>query len=286
MTALQLSKDDTAVLRNSSMTKVKRYGWIITDKPGVLMDINKSDLFVDPAYQRDVRTKDAKVTAIAAAWSWIACGAIIVGMRNDEARMYVIDGQHRVLAAMKRADISTLPCIVFETDGPVQEAQGFLQANTYRKAMQYADQFKARVVAGDEMVIRVNDLVLQHGRVVASYSGPSTMGCARALLEAALLDWPVVERIYPIISELCAGRTISQQILVGLFYIERQESNGKSLLSKRWRDRLNKVGAEALETGARKMAGYAGANGARIWARGMVDVLNRGLRDDLLEIPQ
>lgn len=281
MTAMQMAKEDMA---GNAVTKIKRYGWTILDRPGVLMEIDKTELHVDPTYQRDVSSKDSKVIAIAGAWSWIACGAIIVAMRGGKA--HVIDGQHRVLAAMKRADIVTLPCIVFETESTVQEAQGFLQANTFRKAMRASDQFRAMVVAGHPIAHKVDELVIRHGREVRTNASPETLSCIAALMRCAETDWGVLERIYPIISDLCEGRSITHKIVEGLFYIERFETKGKSLTEKRWRERLRKVGAEALETGARKMAGYSGMGGGKIWARGMVDVINRGLRDDLLEIPQ
>lgn len=283
MTTIQVSGEDT-VLRGR-VSKIKRYGWTILDRPGVLMEIDKNELHVDASYQRDVSGKDAKVVAIAAAWSWIACGAIIVAMRNNKA--HVIDGQHRVLAAMKRSDIASLPCIVFETENSAQEAQGFLQANTFRKAMKASDQFRAMVVAGHPVAIKVAELVESGGRIISSRGESGKhLTCISAMMRCAEADWNTLERIYPVIDELCVDRPVTHKIVAALFYIERYEVRRKSLTEKRWKDRLKKVGADALETGARKVAGYLGMSGEKVWARGMIDVLNRGLRDDFLEIPQ
>lgn len=280
----QHTNAETAFLRNKTNASAAVRAWNLIDKPGVIIEIDKRELHVDPTYQRDVSAKDTKVQAIAASWSWVACGAIIVAMRNGKA--HVVDGQHRVLASLLRPDINMLPCIVFETTGVEHEAKAFLQANTFRKPMKSSDQFRALVVAGDPTAIKVHELIRTHGRGInSSGDSPTGVRCVAAVMRCAMIDWDVLQRVYPVINQICSGRGITQQLVLGLWHIERWEVTGKSLTDKRWRDRLNKVGAEGLETSARKLSAYLGQSGEKVWARGMVDALNKGLREDLLELP-
>lgn len=52
------------------------------DKPGTLTMLHKDVLQVHPAYQREL--VEQKVKQITAEWSWIACGALIVGKRGGD----------------------------------------------------------------------------------------------------------------------------------------------------------------------------------------------------------
>lgn len=89
---------------SNTVTKVERFGWTIKDAPGVMTLLDKKVLQIHQDYQRQAIV--SKIRAITATWSWVACGAIIVGKRCGE--YWVIDGQHRVLAARQRADITAL----------------------------------------------------------------------------------------------------------------------------------------------------------------------------------
>jgi hypothetical protein len=91
--------------------KVARYGWTVTDEPGVLRMLHKDHLLVPAEYQRDAN--EDKVRKIASEWSWLSFGAVIVGHRGG--KYYTIDGQHRVLAAKRRSDVGEVPCVVFKT---------------------------------------------------------------------------------------------------------------------------------------------------------------------------
>lgn len=127
------------------LSKVERYGWKTAEGMGVMRLIDKRELRVDHVYQRDENNED-KILAMARNWSWLACGALIVGHRSG--LYYVIDGQNRWAASMKRQDIANLPCVVFEVADVADEARGFLAANTLRKGLSSVDRLKPRKVAG------------------------------------------------------------------------------------------------------------------------------------------
>ena len=77
----QVSVANPAVHAQSKTTKVDRYKWKLVDLPGKVHLIHKDELHIDPAYQREASL--GKIRAIAGKWSWIACGAIIVGQGMD-----------------------------------------------------------------------------------------------------------------------------------------------------------------------------------------------------------
>jgi len=114
---MKVNEEKTA----QSHDKTARYAWTIKNAPGEFLMIPKSELEVDHAYQRD-RINQRRVEELARAWDWIACGCLVVALRDDN-KWFVVDGQHRKLAADQRSDIRELPCLVFETAGRREEAR-------------------------------------------------------------------------------------------------------------------------------------------------------------------
>ena len=157
------------------MTKIERYGWVVKDTPGVMMLIDKQELRVNHEYQRQLIA--SKVSDMSACWSWVACGTITVGIRDRVA--WVLDGQHRVAAAMRRADITNLPCIVFDLDSVADEAKGFLSTNRLRGQMTSVDHFRAELVAGNAVAKLFDDACKELELVITS-SSPGTGGIKSA----------------------------------------------------------------------------------------------------------
>ena len=98
-------------------------------EPGELLYLNKNILEIDHSYQRNA--KNARVLKLARRWNWLSCGVLTVAKRSG--RYYVVDGQHRLMAALKRADIDQLPCLVFESSEMREEAVAFRDANKERR---------------------------------------------------------------------------------------------------------------------------------------------------------
>lgn len=260
--------------QSKTKTKIERYGWTVKDTPGELKRLNKSVLQVHPAYQR--HAVETKIKMIAAAWSWIACGVIIVGKRGGE--YWVIDGQHRVIAAMRRADIDSLPCLVFETDSVEQEARGFLDANTGRKPVSSIDKFRASIAAGDETAKYVDSLFHE--------LGITPRATATKAMEIKSVAWAMTrardsreafEAVTRMAAELCKESILHEMLLDGLYYIH--VNSVTKLNDKRLRDRLKKIGASRLIDAAKRASAYFARGGAKVWADGMLSEINKGLRD-------
>lgn len=259
-------------------TKVERYGWTVKDAPGVSMEIGKDDLRVDESYQRG--PTEVKIKSIARDWSWIACGAIIVADRENI--FYVVDGQHRVLAARRRSDIKVLPCIVFETLNAVAEARGFLAANTQRKPISGLDRFRALVVTNDPAALLVKKLCDQVGREIKGSPTPNSVRCVSTMLRQASSAGGVLERLWPLLHALVEGQPMSERLVDGLVYVEQHMPDGESLIDRKWRERVMRVGATAMMDGATKAAAFYAKGGAKVWAIGIVQALNHKHRNRLV----
>jgi hypothetical protein len=256
-------------------TKVERYKWTTKDEPGTFVQLNKGDLQVHPEYQRSANSK--KVLQIASEWSWVSCGAIIIGERSGE--YWVIDGQHRVLAAKKRSDIKKLPCLVFMTTGVVEEAKGFLAVNTGRGAVSAFDRFKALVTSGDEAAIAVENLF-------SRLNVNMTPGGAMKPLDFASIGWALskaggnrasFETVMTLAAEVCKDvAPLHEKLVSGLYYLHFAHKQG-GLNEKNLRNRIISVGPGRLLEGASRAAAYYTKGGAKIWAQGMMDEINKGL---------
>ena len=255
--------------------KTERYSWVTKDTPGELKYIQKDLLRIHPAYQRDIIP--SKVKEITALWSWVSAGVIIVGERGGE--FWVIDGQHRVVSAKRRNDIIELPCIVFKTSSVQQEAGAFLDVNAGRKPISSLGKFKAMLAAGDSAAVIVH-------RVFEKYqitpkptpSGPGTIKSVAWSLRKAKEDAQKFETVVRLAAELSAkdDMPIMEKLLDGLWYINENTTIG--VLDARLKKRLNDVGAKTLLESANKAAAYFVRGGANVWAQGMMDAINKGLR--------
>lgn len=255
--------------------KLTRYGWSVKDQPGELRMLHKDVLVVDMTYQRDVTA--AKVTAITGAWSYMACGALVVAERNGT--FYVIDGGNRLAAAKRRSDIKHLPCVVFQTAGAKEEARGFLDVNTGRKPVNAVVKHKALLAAGDETALFVQKLCERNG-LVPQYTAqaPGTIRCVSWLVTRAREDREALARVLELAAELSARDAVpvAEKLLDGLWHVHKK--CGAGLDDKRLRARIREKTATELVEGANRAAAYYAHGGGAVWAEGMLNVINKGLQ--------
>lgn len=254
------------------MSKINRYGWTLKDEAGVFRFISKHQLQIHPSYQR--HAIDEKVRMIASAWSWVACGAIVVGDRGGE--FWVIDGQHRVLASRRRSDIEKLPCLVFTTGSTKQEAQGFLNLNVGRKPVYSLDKFRALIVAGDEVAIYVDSVFKKFGITPkATSSGPLSIKCVGSAMNIASANREVFEDVMSMIAVLCKDIPIPERTMMGLAYLRTAWGE----FNKKVYNRIIHVGAQRLYDGQVRASAYFKRGGSKVWAQGMLDEINKGLQN-------
>lgn len=255
--------------------KVSRYGWEIVDKPGDMMWIRKSELKVDGVYQREATAQ--RVVRITKEWSWVACGVILVSRRGDA--YWVIDGQHRVLAAMRRSDIQALPCIVFEIAGVKEEAQGFLSANGTVKPITALARAKAMAVAGDPTAELVQRMFAEIGlRPLASGQGAGGVRCVAWCLQKAKEDPELFENVIRIVGTMCleAGLTVPESLLGGLWLLYKRSEGG--LADDRIITRLHNVGVVRLIDACKRAEFLANLRNATVWCGAILEQINKGHR--------
>ena len=257
------------------MTKIERYGWIVKDTPGVMMLIDKHELQVNHEYQRQI--VPSKVFDMSACWSWVACGTITVGMRDGAA--WVLDGQHRVAAAKRRADITNLPCIVFDLDSVEDEAKGFLSSNNLSKPMTSVDRFRAELIIGNRAAKLFNEACNELNLVVSSsHVGVGSIKSA-AWGMRRFAENPVLARL---ILGLAAEISIEDEthvpeiILDGLWYLHHHSN--ATIEDVKVRQRIKKIGAKLLIRSAQESSAYFSRGGAKVWAHGMLQAINKGLQ--------
>lgn len=273
-------KDKTAFIAAGSqppISKVERYGWVLLDSPGQFGMVPKESLRVDESYQRDEVL--VKVMHIAQNWSWIGCGVLLVARRGKS--LFLFDGQHRWSAAMRRADITHLPCMIFETQAAPEEARGFLLSNTNRKPITALQRFKALVVSGDQVAIEANRLVEAIGYEISNRTADACIKCVGSLMRNMRLHPEETRCVFPLLPRLCRGGPIHEIVMDSLIYIEANLPDGVSIAANPWRDRILSLGSEEILRAAQRGATFFVRGGAKAWSSGVLELLNKGRRHRL-----
>jgi hypothetical protein len=229
----------------NGMDKIKRYGWKMRNSPGEFHWIPKADLSIDHTYQRN-KLNVKRIEDMARNWDWIACGALVVSLREDNA-WFVMDGQNRKLAADKRSDIKELPCLVFEADGVRDEALGFLAINTGKVGVSGLDRFKAMVRAGDKAAVGLRDVLATTGHKAGSSSSSKTVACVITLLRLYKVNpTRFASGIWPLLADMHPGKPIVDATAKGVFQVDtwlRKEN--RNVADSPYREKLMALGGDA-----------------------------------------
>ena len=139
----------------------------------VLQFVRPGEIRVDPAYQRslDVGSSQSLIRRMAQFWNWDLCQPLVLARRMaPEARLFVIDGQHRLAAASLRGDIDQLPCVIVNYASPADEAASFVHLNQQRRPLTRLDLFKAAVASEDPESLALVKAMKVAGLSVAPHS--------------------------------------------------------------------------------------------------------------------
>jgi hypothetical protein len=256
-------------------SKIERYGWILRDTPGQLMWIDKGHLSVDHSYQRD-DVNELKVKTLAKSWSWTGCGVLSVA-RRPSGDLFVFDGQHRLLAALRRSDIRDMPCVVFDCESTAKEAAGFLVSNSERKAVSAVDKFRSMVMTENESAVYVKRALDSLGlEVTKCATRPGQIKCIARCIKLASQDQKAFDSALLITSAICEEVSpISEELLTGMFTIHRKH---RLLDDQRFVRRAHQVGRDMLIDGIRKATLASQNRGENVIATGILGAVNKGLR--------
>lgn len=240
-----------------------------------------STLMVDPRVQRPLDKR--RVTKIAEALNFDALGVITVS-RRDNGDNAVIDGQHRVEALREAGHGSmAVTCRVFKGLGLPEEAAMFRLLNNTAKP-QYIDQFRVRVIEGDENAVAIARIITRHGWKIDMQTGSNTFAAVAALERIYNLDDISAERALVTVTRAWGhesnagdGRIVEGVGLVHVRYGDAVETD--DLI-----DRLSKVpgGPGALLGRARGLKDLIGSTVPRAVAEITVELYNARRRTKAL----
>lgn len=269
--------DTVKVKGNVIMTKTDKYSWTTVDDEGDLRKVSKHELNNDTTYQR-VMVSEQRVLTISAEWSWIAFNALTVADRNG--MLWVIDGQHRLAAAMRRADIDRLPVLVFKSQSAEHEARAFLRANCIRGAVRPFDKLRASLVASDQIAIDACELMDAEGYEPEANHGSNTVCCISAFLGALKSSRGVLERVWPLIADLHRPLPIRKKVFDALMYIGRYGS--RDISGPEWARRVLKRGLPEIENEISRVDAATGKGGSRVKysAIATLNVINKGVKEN------
>ena len=174
-----------------------------------------TDLLIDPSYQRQLDEK--RVQRVAKAFSSGASKALSVSQRGDGS-LYVYDGQH-TLAVCVALGMELCPAVVVR-GSQEQEARWFLLMNGAGVSKATArESHKAALTADDEIAKQVQDLLDEHGVLLAK--GGAKAGTTSAIGSLKIWcksDKARLQRAMGVIDRLwcCDDHAWSQIILRGM----------------------------------------------------------------------
>lgn len=276
MTVSALNTSEYAsVPRKAKMTKIARYGWVVRDSPGAPRYIDKHELNVDHAYQRE-KVIIKKVQQIQSSWSWVGCGMILVALRKDGS-YWVMDGQHRVLAARNRSDIDELPCLVFTVESKNDEAAGFLVANTQRKPVTAIAKYKAMVLTKDATAMAVDDVLDRLGIEVAETAvSVHQIKCVTKCLKVAEDSKETLYLCLRAYMRLDGAPSINSRMLDGLAWLHKRH---ELLSNSRFVERFASQDIDELHLAIRRYAVAEGSTAAKVCGAAILTCVNKGLRN-------
>lgn len=141
----------------------------------VLMWVPVDSLHVDYSYQRAVSAKRGErvIADIVTKFNWPLFQPITITKRDDGG-YWVIDGQHRFLAAQKLA-IREIPASLVELPTSHEKASAFVQINSSRVSINALAVHQAKVVAGDPISVRLQACCDKADVQIPRYPKPLTI---------------------------------------------------------------------------------------------------------------
>jgi len=115
--------------------------------------IRPEQLFVDPAYQRDIGERGLRqIRRIVEGFDWARFKPPICAYADHEGQtvLKVLDGQHTAIAAASNPHIETIPVMIVEADDTIAQAKAFIGQNTQNLGVTNLQLHQAAVAAGDE----------------------------------------------------------------------------------------------------------------------------------------
>lgn len=237
------------------------------------------DLSMDEGYQR--RLGSYRLQQIANHYDPKYAGVIYVNLRDD-GRLFVVDGQHRVVAAGMAGHTSML-AYVWVGLTQAEEADMFDKVNCHRGPVPALDRFRARLMAGEKKARMIQAAIDASGVTVPMRSAQGGKGAPKntfVAITAAETVWDhdggaeMLTRVLSILSHTFDGDSaaLSSNALRGLaFFLNRY---GQKADINRVIDRMKTVGYDAIARDARVLAEHGGLSARDSWMRAIRKAYN------------
>lgn len=119
----------------------------------IFENVKPTDLFVDPAYQRDINERGlTQIRRIIEGFDWTKFKPPICAYAEYEGStvLMVLDGQHTAIAAASNPHIDLIPVMIVEAEDTVCQAKAFIGQNTQRLGVTNLQLHQAALAAADE----------------------------------------------------------------------------------------------------------------------------------------
>lgn len=209
-------------------------------------------------------------------------GVLVVVLREN-GEMFVIDGQHRLWAAMKRTDFHSFNCLVITGATSTEEAILWRRYNIERKNPGALDRFRSAVREGQPNAMKVNKFIEKIGRIVprSRNSDPKTVVCV-STIEKLMQKFPEeTERVFPLVGEICEGHVFDEFIIKAFVYLENKLDND-SLLSPKWSSRIKNIGYYRIRKELNETVGLYKKYTNSLFSVALLNAINYGLRHKLI----
>lgn len=270
---------------NSSkeFTKVDRYKWNTNiGKKGAFLEIDKNELMIDEEYQRGLY--QSRVNKIARNWFWPYAKTLTVVKRGNGS-FFVVDGQHRLMAARKRPDVKVMPCMVFETLEDArdhisreEEADLFIGGNTGVATVSIRDKMGALLLNGDEPAVAlVKDLDMlgyQFHKLVKN-KRKTALDCIGTLYDAYKSDRECAREALRCAAMLTGGRRFKKMLYQALFgFAKNAKKQEPPISAKKWQDRIVAIGEPEVVDSIHRYALAMNSHTEKAWTLGLIEKYN------------
>lgn len=229
-----------------------------------IRQVELSKLRVDKTYQRE--PSQALVNQIAENWDIVASELVLVSNRGErdpdsgvEGGEWLVNGQHRSLAAAQRGDETIWARVVdlsAEADPAAIEAAFRIKTNV-GLGDRPAERFKAQLRAGDEESLAIVKILDKYDTEINLTPQPDTginaVSCVEGIYrwdEGVLLDqtFSVIKQAYGVVG----GKQCTSSLMKGLAWF--LEKHADESLENRLVERIQNIGYAALDRRARASA--------------------------------
>lgn len=134
---------------------------IVWPQNGQLVMLTPLNLLnVDESYQTSMRAaRDGKLDKV---WLYQYCDPIVLGLRSDDGKLYIIDGCHRVAVLKNLGAQYALSRIIIGTTAQ-SEAKHFVEQQTHTLKISPSERFRGMVAFGDPDYCAADDLLRYYG---------------------------------------------------------------------------------------------------------------------------